>query len=151
MDSELKLTIVLERPTAGCDYGLQKGKGNDYETVQTQRGANKDLIFNFTVRVTEAKNGRPNFLGPFAQGSADGRFVYLDIGTYAGQKNTAWARRLKIPLAGIEWPAIESALKAGTPLQARVAGSGGRDGGPTCGTIKPFMGWRVRQTITHTP
>jgi hypothetical protein len=33
MDSELKLTIVLERPTAGCDYGLQKGKGNDYETV----------------------------------------------------------------------------------------------------------------------
>jgi len=119
--------------------------------VQTQRGANKDLIFNFTVRVTEAKNGQPNFLGPFAQGGADGRFVYLDIGTYAGQKNTAWARRLKIPLAGIEWPAIESALKAGTPLQARVAGSGGRDGGPTCGTIKPFMGWRVRQTITHTP
>jgi uncharacterized protein DUF5990 len=113
--------------------------------VQTQQGANKDLIFDFTVRVSEGKDGKPNFLGPFAQGSRDGRFVYLDIGTYAGQTNTGWARRLKIPLAGIEWPAIESALKAGTPLQARVAGSGGRDGGPTCGTIKPFTGWHAKK------
>jgi hypothetical protein len=143
MDRELNLTIVLERPTLGVDYGLQKGRGNDYETVQTQRGANKDLTFEFTVRVGKSKNGEPNFLGPFAQGSASGRFVYLDIGTLAGQKNTAWSRRLKIPLAGIEWAAIESAIEGRKPLQARVAGSGGRDGGPTCGTIKPFTGWHV--------
>lgn len=145
MDRELNLVIVLERPTMGCDYGLQKGKGNDYETVQTQRGADNNLVFEFNVRVDEGKNGEPNFLGPFAQGSADGRFVYLDIGTYAGQKNTVWARRLKIPLVGISWKSIESAIKSKTPLEAHVAGSGGRDGGPTCGTIKPFTGWRVRQ------
>ena len=143
MDRELNLTIVLERPTLGVDYGLQKGRGNDYETVQTQRGANKDLTFEFTVRVTETKNGEPNFLGPFAQGSADGRFVYLDIGTLAGQRNTAWSRRLKIPLAGIDWTAIESATKGRKSLEARVDGSGGRDGGPTCGTIKPFTGWHL--------
>ena len=143
MDRELSLTIVLERPTAGVDYGLQKGRGNDYETVQTQRGANKDLTFEFRVRVNEGKNGKPNFLGPFAQGNADGRFVYLDIGTYAGQKNTGWARRLKIPLMGIEWTSIESAIKSQKPLEARVAGSGGRDGGPTGGTIKPFTGGHV--------
>ena len=145
MYRELSLTIVLERPTASVDYGLQKGRGNDYETVQTQRGANKDLTFEFSVRVNEAKNGKPNFLGPFAQGNADGRFVYLDIGTCAGQKNTVWTRRLKIPLMGIEWTSIESAIKAQKPLEARVAGSGGRDGGPTCGTIKPFTGWHVRK------
>ncbi|HTG95418.1 MAG TPA: DUF5990 family protein [Pyrinomonadaceae bacterium] len=144
MDRELNLTIVLERPTAGVDYGLQKGRGNDYETVQTQRGATKDLTFELSVRVNEGKNGKPNFLGPFAQGNADGRFVYLDIGTYAGQKNTGWARRLKIPLMGIEWTSIDSAIEARKPLEARVAGSGGRDGGPTCGTIKPFTGWHVR-------
>lgn len=144
MDRELSLTIVLERPTAGVDYGLQKGRGNDYETVQTQRGATKDLTFELSVRVNEGKNGKPNFLGPFAQGNADGRFVYLDIGTYAGQKNTGWARRLKIPLMGIEWTSIDSAIEARKPLEARVAGSGGRDGGPTCGTIKPFTGWHVR-------
>jgi hypothetical protein len=145
MDRELNLTIVLERPTAGVDYGLQKGRGNDYETVQTQRGANKDLTFDFSVRVNEGKNGQPNFLGPFAQGNADGRFVYLDIGRCAGQMNTVWTRRLKIPLMGIEWTSIESAIKAQRPLEARVAGSGGRDGGPTCGTIKPFTGWHVRK------
>ena len=143
MDRELSLTIVLERPTAGVDYGLQKGRGNDYETVQTQRGANKDLTFEFSVRVNEGKKGNPNFLGPFAQGGADGRFVYLDIGTYAGQKNTGWARRLKIPLVGIDWKVIDAAAKARKPLEARVAGSGGRDGGPTCGTIKPFTGWHL--------
>jgi len=143
MDRELSLTIVLERPTAGVDYGLQKGRGNDYETVQTQRGANKDLTFEFSVRVNEGKDGNPNFLGPFAQGGADGRFVYLDIGTYAGQKNTGWARRLKIPLVGIDWKMIDAAAKARKPLEARVAGSGGRDGGPTCGTIKPFTGWHL--------
>ena len=145
MARELNLVIVLERPTTGCDYGLQKGKGNDYETVQIQRGSDNNLVFEFNVRVDEGKNGEPNFLGPFAQGSADSRFVYLDIGTYAGQKNTGWARRLKIPLVGISWKLIESAIKSNTPLEARVAGSGGRDGGPTCGTIKPFTGWRVRQ------
>jgi len=112
--------------------------------VQTQRGATKDLTFELSVRVNEGKNGKPNFLGPFAQGNADGRFVYLDIGTYAGQKNTGWARRLKIPLMGIEWTSIDSAIEARKPLEARVAGSGGRDGGPTCGTIKPFTGWHVR-------
>ena len=144
MDRELNLTIVLERPTAGVDYGLQKGRGNDYETVQTQRGATKDLTFELSVRVNEGKNGKPNFLGPFAQGNADGRFVYLDIGTYAGQKNTGWARRLKIPLMGIEWTSIDSAIEARKPLEARVAGSGGREGGPTCGTSKPFTGWHVR-------
>ena len=145
MDRELNLTIVLERPTPGCDYGLQKGRGNNYETVQTQRGGNGNLTFEFSVRVNEGKNGMPNFLGPFVQGNADARFVYLDIGTYAGQTNTQWARRLKIPLYGISWKSIESAIKASAPLEVRVAGSGGRDGGPTCGTIKPFTGWHVRQ------
>ncbi len=144
MDRELNLTIVLERPTVGVDYGLQKGRGNDYETVQTQRGANNDLTFEFSVRVNEGKNGKPNFLGPFAQGNADSRFVYLDIGTCAGQQNTGWSRRLKIPLVGIDWKAIEVAAKSRKPLEAHVAGTG-RDGGPTCGTIKPFTGWHVRK------
>lgn len=142
MDRELSLKIVLERPTPGVDYGLQKGRGNDYETVQTQRAANKDLTFEFSVRISEDKDGKPNFLGPFAQGTAAGRFVYLDIGTYAGQQNTGWSRRLKIPLVGIDWKSIEAAAKSRKALEARVAGTG-KDGGPTCGTIKPFTGWHI--------
>ena len=85
---ELTLRIILEQPPAGVDIGLQKGHGSNYETVQTQRSKTTDLIFEFAVRVEQAKTGLPNFLGPFAQGPTHERFVYLDIGTCAGQANT---------------------------------------------------------------
>src|SRR6266705_4795042 len=55
-----------------------------------------------TVTVKTGRNDDlPNFAGPFVQGPAGERFVYIDIGTYAGQTNTPWSRRLKIPLSGI--------------------------------------------------
>jgi len=139
MERELNLLIILEKPPAGIDYGLQQGGGSNYETVQTQRSTGRDLRFNFSVRVREGKDSQPNFLGPFAQGPAQERFVYLDIGTYAGQKNTGWSRRLKIPLRGITWELIEK----GKTLETRVPGTG-RDGSPTCATVKPFAGWKVR-------
>lgn len=140
MEHELALTIVVENSVTGVDYGLQKGRGNDYETVQTQRAENTDLRFEFTVRVNQGKDGKPNFLGPFAQGTAADRFVYLDIGTLAGQRDTRWSRRLKIPLVGIEWDLITQAFKSRKALETRIPGRG-RDGGPTCGTVKPFSGW----------
>lgn len=119
MDRELLLRIILEKPSAGVDFGLQKGRGNDYETVQTQRSKGKDLHFECSVRVSPGKYSVPNFLGPFAQGPVGERFLYIDIGTCAGQKETRWSRRLKIPLRGITWDVIEQA--AG--LETRVPGA----------------------------
>ncbi|HET6891187.1 MAG TPA: DUF5990 family protein [Pyrinomonadaceae bacterium] len=142
MGDQLTLRIVLERPTAGVDIGLQKGRGSDYETVQTQRSKKEDLSFEFNVEVKEGKDGLPNFLGPFAQGPPQERFVYLDIGTYAGQTGTPWSRRLKIPLRGISWKLIEQVVKSSKVLEARVEGTG-KDGGPSCGTVKPFQGWKA--------
>ena len=100
---ELRLRIILERPPAGVYFGLQKGHGSNYETVQTVELMSDDLHFEFNVRVRQGKDGDPNFLGPFVQGPPHERFVYLDIGTCAGQTNTAWSRRLKIPLRGITY------------------------------------------------
>ena len=144
MEYELNLIIVLESPTPDVDYGLQKGRGNAYETIQTQRATNNDLRFEFAVRVNQGKEGQPNFLGQFAQGTAADRFVYLDIGTCAGQKDTGWSRRLKIPLVGIGWDKITQASKSRKALEARIPGRG-KDGGPTCGTIKPFSGWHLKK------
>jgi hypothetical protein len=138
MEQELALLIVLENPPAGVDFGLQKGSGNNYETIQTQRSSKGDLSFTLSVRVGEGKDGQPNFLGPFAQGPPQQRFVYLDIGKCAGQLDTQWSRRLKIPLYGITWELI----KKGKPLEARVPGTA-KDGGPNCATVKPFAGWKV--------
>jgi hypothetical protein len=138
MERELKLRIVLVEPPSGVDFGLQKGHGNNYETVEKQRSKSGDLSFEFSVRIDEGANGQPNFLGPFTQGPAAVRFVYLDIGTYAGQTDTPWSRRLKIPLTGITWDLIDQAKV----LEARVPGTG-RDGGPTCASVKNFEGWKA--------
>jgi hypothetical protein len=142
MDHELPLRVILEKPTAGVDFGLQNGRGNDYETIQTQRSKGEDLSFEFTVRVKHGKDSAPNFLGPVVQGPTGERFIYIDIGTYAGQKETCWSRRLKIPLRGITWEMIDRVLATGQILETRVPGSG-KDGSPACATVKPFPGWTV--------
>lgn len=141
MERELNLRIVVEAPPAGVYFGLQKGGGSNYETVQLVTSTTDDLQFEFSVRVREGKDGQPSFLGPFAQGPTHARFVYLDIGTCAGQTNTPWSRRLKVPLSGISWELIAQASKS-SALEARVAGTG-KDGGPNCATVKPFAGWKA--------
>ena len=144
MEHELPLRIVLEKPPPDVDFGLQKGRGSNYETIQKQRFKGKDLSFEFTVRVKfGVKNSAPNFLGPLVQGPPGERFIYIDIGTYAGQTETHWSRRLKVPLRGITSETIDRVLAdADSLLETRVPGTG-RDGGPTCATVKPFPGWKL--------
>src|SRR5436853_6508000 len=140
MKQELTFRIILESPPAGVDFGLQKGSGSNYEVVQKQRSKTGDLRFEFDSRVKEGKDGLPALLGPFVQRPPQGRFVYLDIGTYAGQADSCWSRRLKVPLRGITWEVVKQASRG--VLETRVPGTG-KDGGPTCATVKPFNGWKV--------
>jgi Family of unknown function (DUF5990) len=104
----------------------------------------KDLRFQFGIRIKENGAGDvPKLVGSVVQGPAGARFVYLDIGTYASQTETCWNRRLKVPLSGITWDMIDRlADDSLTVLATRVPGTG-RDGGPNCGTVKPFHGWKV--------
>lgn len=143
MNQELTLKIVLENPPAGIDFGLQKGSGNKYETIQIQRSSDKYLEFEFSITVKIDNEGLPNFFGVFVQGPPTQRFIYIDIGTYAGQKDTCWSRRLKIPLIGISLSTIkELSTNRNMILEARVPGTG-RDNGPNCATVKPFTGWHI--------
>lgn len=144
MDQELRFRIILESPPPGVDYGLQKGGGNDYEVTQKQRSKTGDLRFEFDARLKEGKDGLPVVLGPFVHGPPQERFVYLDIGTYAGQTDTPWARRLKVPLRGLTWDMVKQASPAANVLETRVPGTA-KDGSPTCATVKPFSGWKVRR------
>jgi len=141
VESEITLQIILIKPTPGVVFGLQKGSGNNYETVQKQIPLSNDLTFTFTITVKgdKLKDKLPKLSGSFVQGSGDNKFVYIDIGTYAGQFDTVWSRRLKIPLTGITWKDIES-LASNSILQTSVPGTG-KDGGPNCATVKPFAGW----------
>lgn len=145
MESEITLEIILIKPTPAVVFGLQKGSGNNYETVQKQMSTSNDLSFTFTIKVKgdPVKDKFPKLSGPFVQGPTDNKFVYIDIGTYAGQTDTVWSRRLKIPLTGITWEDIDSLTSGNSMLQTRVAGTG-KDGGPNCATVKPFEGWHIK-------
>jgi len=144
VESEITLQIILIKPTPAVVFGLQNGSGNNYETVQKQIATSNDLIFAFTIKVKgdRSTDKFPKFSGSLVQGSADNKFIYIDIGTYAGQSDTTWSRRLKIPLTGITWRDIDL-LTGKSMLQASVPGTG-KDGGPNCATVKPFAGWHLK-------
>jgi hypothetical protein len=143
METVLNCRITLETPPPGVDYGLQKGRGSASETVQTPRSDGSDLHFDFTAGVRTAGSS-PDFRGPFIQGPAGGRFVYICIGTWAGQTDTPFSRRLKIPLTGITPDMIRRADSGkGAVLETRVQGTG-RDGTPACASVKDFGDWNLR-------
>jgi hypothetical protein len=138
MRRELTLRIIIEQPPPDVDFALQKGSRAVYDTVQKQRSSGDDLAFEFQplIRAGTSKS-MPTLAGPFVQGPPKQRFVYIDIGKYAGQADSCWSRRLKIPLDGIS----AEMFAAGGVLEARVPGTG-RDGGPNCATVKDFEGWK---------
>jgi hypothetical protein len=143
---DLTFRIVLEDPPAGVDFSLQIGRGAEYETVQTQRSKGTDLSFEFNVGVGAAgskASAPPDFQGRVVQGPRGQRFIYIDIGTYAGQSDTPWSRRLKVPLTGITSEMVDRVTRdARMVIESRVPGTG-KDGGPNCATVKPFDGWSV--------
>ena len=143
MEVKLRLRIVLEAPPSGVEFGLQDGKGNSYETIQKQTSKGKDLSFDCTVTVKDNRdNGLPNFLGPLTQGPPTGRFIYIDIGKLAGQKDCVWERRIKVPLTGITWDMIHRVSADSTlVLEAHLPGTA-KDGGPSCATVHPGKGWK---------
>ncbi len=146
METELRLRIVLVAPPAGVDFGVQDGKGSDYTTIQKQRSKGADLNFEFTVTVKDNRDdGLPNLLGQLTQGPVTSRFIYIDIGKLAGQPESCWERRIKVPLSGITWYMIQQ-LSADPKLvlEAHLPGTA-KDGGPSCATVHPVQGWKCRR------
>ncbi|TDH26933.1 hypothetical protein EXU57_09005 [Segetibacter sp. 3557_3] len=139
MMKDVRLRILLQNPADGTMYGLQEGKGADYKTVQAQIGRGEDLTFDFLVQLKQANGMVPSLGGPFVQGTPTNRFVYIDIGTYAGQVGARWSGRLKVPLP-------ETILQNSFPdggqycWSCNVPGSTA-EGKPLFATVKPFGGW----------
>jgi len=134
------LRLTLLRPPAGVRFCLQRGRD---ERVGPVDSTGEDLSFDLEVRAKDVE-GRPRFLGPFVQGPTSGRFVYVCSGTSAGQFESPWTRRAKVPLAGITRPLVLRALaRPGARLEARIVGTA-RDGGPACATVALLgEGWAV--------
>jgi hypothetical protein len=137
--NDVQIRIIVDDPPNGVVFQLQRGK---QELVPAMRARPKEIVFEFTVRIGRRQTGEPNFLGSFVQGPPAGRFVYINSGTLAGQADSCWTRRAKVPLTGIPWDLIKRALAADSIMESRVAGTG-RGGGPACATVPLRGGWRV--------
>ena len=83
MEPEITLKIILTTPVPDVVYGLQKGSGANYETVQKQISACDDIFFLFTIKVKgdRSKDKLPRFSGAYVHGPSDNKFIYIDIGT----------------------------------------------------------------------
>ncbi len=135
------LRITLLNPPPGVLFRLQSGRAELTAPVHEDACA---ISFDFEVRVADRDAGHPpRFLGPFTQGPPTARFVYVNSGKHAGQPDSCWDRRAKIPLGGITWSLLEQVLaKKGAVLEVQIEGTG-RDGGPACATVPLARTWRV--------
>jgi len=144
MKADVPIRLTLVDPPAGVDFAVQRGRGSEFEPVFVQQRKRRHVSFDFSLPVSDnRKDGQPNFLGDFAQGPPAGRFIYIDVGTCAGQKDTPWSRRMKVPLQGITWDLIRKTFgKPGYRLAARIPGTG-TDGGPSCATVRLLGEWEI--------
>jgi Family of unknown function (DUF5990) len=144
-DTRIKFRIILEKTPLDVCFGLQKGKGTPYETIQKQLGDEKNLSFEGEMRVKKTATGSYDFFGDCIQGTTTERFIYIGIGMAAGQLNSIWSRRLKVPLRGIT---AEMILKLNESdsfcLETKVPAIG-KDSTPNCATVKPFDGWLIQK------
>ena len=140
----------MVKPLRGVSLCLQQGKD---DLVSPSSDSGEHVSFDFTVNIANDQTaGPPNFRGPAVQSPPAGRFIYINAGTYAGQADSCWSRRAKVPLVGITWELIEEVFsKSGAVLEAGIAGTAG-DGGPACATVRLLDGgWRVlsKNSLEH--
>ena len=129
--SEIRMRIVIEQPVIGVRHSLQSG--DDKILDPKASGAGEALVFDFPVRIAPG----PKFFGDQVRREGPARrFVYIRIGTMAGDCMSAWTRRMKIDIHDIPQDLLDQAI-AGGVVETRVNGTG-KDGSPACATLRPI-------------
>ena len=131
----ITLRLTIADPVAGVAYSLQDKANRPVEP----RIASADPI-SFDAPVTLSDDGR--LTGPFVRREgATRRFVYIAIGTSAGQHASEWSRRAKIDVHDIPADLLAQA-RQGEVLEVVLPGRA-KDGGPACATVRPMQAWRA--------
>ncbi|MBS1239731.1 MAG: hypothetical protein H6R45_437 [Proteobacteria bacterium] len=131
---EIRMRIVIERPVPGVLHSLQE---DDAPLDPKRSKAGEPLAFDFPIRVGPG----PKFFG--RQVRPEGpvrRFVYIRIGTSAGDHASPWTRRMKIDIHDIAQALLDKAAKGGV-LVGTIDGTA-KDGSPVCATVRPVR-WAV--------
>ena len=136
--TEIRARIVIEQPVAGVLHSLQEGDDAPLDPKRSKAG--EALSFDFPLRIERTAEGTKFFGKQVRREGPVRRFVYIRIGTCAGQLTSPWTRRMKIDIHDID-PALIDAAIAGATLAGTVNGTL-PDGSPACATIRPVT-WRV--------
>ena len=131
------LRIIVVDPPPNILWALQLGQDDIVKPSSATKGR---ISFDFAVEVVDGTSkGSFRLRGPAVQGRPGERFVYLRIGTYAGQAGTDVARRAKIGLEGITLKLLNAVrAKRGRVLEVQFAGTDSK-GGAACATV-PLLG-----------
>jgi hypothetical protein len=130
MAGTVTLRLIIDDPVPGVRYSLQK----DDMPFEPRTAGDEPLAFELPI--TLQADGR--MTGPFVRREGpERRFVYIRIGTSAGDHASAWSRRAKIDIH-----TIPAALLVPNALLAVHLPGRARDGSPACATVRPITGWR---------
>jgi hypothetical protein len=139
MGDEVHLRVVVRNPPAGIAFAMQSGRDG---LIAPTSATKAKLTFEAAVKLRAAADGALKLSGPTVQGSGDARFVYINSGQRAGQKDTCWDRRAKVMLTTLSAKQLRAATDKGGVLETEIDGIG-KDGGPCCATVPLVGGWRV--------
>ena len=130
MAATVTLRLIIDDPVPGVRYSLQK---DDLPFEPRTAG---DGPMAFELPITLHSDGR--MTGPFVRREgAVRRFVYIRIGTSAGDHASEWNRRAKIDIHDIP----KALLAPDARLEVHLPGRG-KDGSPACATVRSVTGWR---------
>jgi len=133
MAGTVTLRLIIDDPVPGVRYSLQKD-----DLPFEPRTAGPGPIA-FEAPVTLHADGR--MTGPFVRREGpERRFIYIRIGTSAGDHASPWSRRAKIDIHDIPKPL----LVPGAVLEVRLPGRG-KDGSPACATVRPVTSWSLAE------
>jgi len=135
------LRLIVRHPLPGVELRVQRGRDGLLAPTSVSADA---VTFEFPLEVQVREDGSTQFRGPEVQGPPAGRFVYVTVGTRAGQAGSPWNRRAKVSLMGLRSADVAAALAHPDALLVGMIEGRGRDGGPACASV-PLLGdgWRV--------
>lgn len=138
---DLPLRLIVRRPLEDVRYALQL---RDAELLSATETSTDAITFDFAIRCETLHESRPpRLLGSAVHGPPSRRYLYVNSGTRAGQTDSCWDRRAKVPLGAIT-PDLVAAVRNSTDCRLLVEIEGiARDGGPTCGTVSRLDDWRL--------
>ena len=133
-DTAITLRLTVADPGPGVRYSLQK----DDAPFEPVTAGDAPVSFDVPIRLS----GDDRVLGPFVRREGPvRRFVYIRIGTSAGDHASCWSRRAKIDIHDIPTDLLAQA-RAGRTLEIVLPGRG-KDGSPACATVRPTAPWRA--------